>query len=145
LGFEAKGETSMVAKITAAAMVMIVAGVLLAATSADVPQCLHDARESIDQRVRRQAAVRYLRQVNTAQTRLRQERKTFVPLAEAAGSDSTPFGFVPRLTFDRWSYTVILKDVLDPCGFSLFSDQDNVIYEAHPVALVRDIASEKCG
>jgi|SRR5712691_1866673 len=125
----------MVAKTTAAATALIVAGVLLAATTPEVPQCLHDARESVDQRTRRQAAVGYLRQVNTAQAGSWKERRTFLPLAEAAGSNSIPFGFVPRLTFDRWSYTVSLKDVLDPCRFSLFSDQDNVIYEAHPVAL----------
>jgi hypothetical protein len=113
----------------------LVSAAALAATDAQVPGCLHGINESDDQRARRRAAIRYLRDVNAAQTRIHQQRGTYAPLvdAEAAGTTSAPFGFVPRLTLDQWNYAVILKDVLDPCGFSLVADQDNVVYSAQPI------------
>jgi hypothetical protein len=81
------------------------------------------------------SAVRYVQEFKAIQSRLHEQEGSYAPLArvEATGSLSAPFGFVPRLTLDRWSYVVILKDGLDPCGFALFTDQDSVIYNAHPV------------
>lgn len=76
--------------------------------------------------------------LNDAETRLQRERGTYVALVDAVSRAGVPFGFVRRLVFDRWSYIVSLKDTLDPCGFSLFSDQDGVIYEAPPSAGVAD-------
>ena len=116
--------------------VLIAVGALVTAADFQAQSCLHGADESVAQRARRQAAIRYLRDVNAAEARLQQQRGTYGSLveAEANGSRNVPFGFVARLTFDRWSYAVILKDVLDPCGFSLFSDQDKEIYQAHPMA-----------
>lgn len=114
---------------------LIVAVALVAAADFQPERCLHGADESVDQRARRQAAIRYLRDVNAAEARLHQQRGTYAPIAdaEATGNTSVPFGFVARLTFDRWSYLISLKDVFDPCGFTLFADHDNVIYEAHPI------------
>ena len=126
----------MKARIMAGVGALITVGALVAAADFQAQRCLHGADESVDQRARRQAAIRYLRDVNAAEARLHQQRGTYGSLveAEATGFRNVPFGFVARLTFDRWSYAIILKDVLDPCGFSFFADQDNVIYEAHPIA-----------
>ena len=50
-------------------------------------------------------------------------------------------GFIPRLTSDQWSDHVSLKDALDACGSSFFSDQDRVIHEGQ--RLPRDAGLRK--
>ena len=96
-------------------------------------QCLHGTNESASERERREAALAFVDRVNAAERAAHDEQGTYVPLAEAVSVSGVPLGFVPRLTFDRWSYAVSLKDLFDPCGFALFSDQDGRIYEARPV------------
>ena len=125
----------MKARIMAGVGVLVAAAALAAAADFQAQRCLQSADESVDQRARRQTAFRYLRDVNAAEARLHQQRGTFASLvdAEATGLSRVPFGFVARLTFDRWSYAVILKDVLDHCGSSFFADQDGVIYAARPI------------
>ena len=124
----------MKARITAGVGVLIAAGALAAAADFQAQHC-QGTDESVDQRARRRTAFRYLRDVNAAEARLHQQRGTFASLvdAEATGLSRVPFGFVARLTFDRWSYAVILKDALDPCGSGFFADQDGVIYAARPI------------
>jgi hypothetical protein len=41
-----------------------------------------------------------------------------------------------------WSYVLSLKDLLDPCGFTLFSDEHGVIYEAYPPVLAESPSLE---
>ena len=107
---------------------------LVSAGSAHAQQCLHGTNESASERERREAALAFVDQVNAAERAAHDEQGTYVPLADAVSLSGVPIGFVPRLTFDRWSYAVSLKDLFDPCGFALFSDQDGRIYEARPVA-----------
>jgi hypothetical protein len=95
--------------------------------------CLHGPDESNAERDRRTAAIRFLAQVNAAEAKLERERGTYVALMDAVKVAAIPLGFVARLTFDRWSYIVTLKDTLDPCRYSLFSDQDGMIYQAQPL------------
>ena len=121
--------------LTAAAKHAIVILVLLLPTSVQAQECLHKGGESADQRARREAAIRYLETVNRAQATSQQAQGTYVPLNETAGIDRTPIGFLPRLLFDRWAYLISLKDFFDPCGFTLFSDERGVIYEAYPTAI----------
>jgi hypothetical protein len=64
----------------------------------------------------------------------RLKERRFGHLNELAIVDRSPVGFAPRLVVDGWSYTIVVKDVLDECGFILVSDQDRVIYEGRPVA-----------
>lgn len=105
-------------------------------------ECLHKADESADQGTRRQAAIRYLAEVNAAQTRSQQERGRYLPLNEVLGIDHTPVGFLPRLLFDHWAYLISLKDFFDPCGFTLFSDERGVIYESHPTAINESVQAQ---
>ena len=109
-----------------------IAAVLLVPTSSRAQQCLHGPAESQNQRARRDAAVRFLAQVRAAQALSQRERGTYAPLDSARNLRNLPVGFVPRLVFDRWSYIISVEDVLDPCGFTLFSDEHGLIYEAHP-------------
>jgi hypothetical protein len=113
----------------------VVTGLLLSASSVNAQDCLHQTNESVNQRTRREAAVRYLATVNEAQAASQKKQGAYLPLDEASGIASVPVGFLPRLFFDRWGYLVSLKDFFDPCGFTLFSDDRGVIYESHPSAI----------
>ncbi len=85
------------------------------------------------QHVRRRAAVRFIRSLNAAQARSQATVGRYAPLVESADLGALPVGFVPRLTLDAWSYVITVKDLFDPCGVSLISDQDGTVYEARPV------------
>lgn len=106
--------------------------------TAAAQSCLHGPDESETERGRRTAAIAFVAQVNAAEAKLQRERGTYVALVDAVGMTTVPLGFVPRLTFDRWSYAISLKDVLDPCGFALFSDQDGLVFEARPLPRTRE-------
>jgi hypothetical protein len=71
--------------------------------------------------------------VNALEARAHKERGSYVVLSES-GAPTAPVGFVPRLVFDRWGYLLIVKDLFDPCGFALISDEHGVVYEARPMA-----------
>jgi len=105
---------------------------LLAPSASKAQQCLHKATQSDDQRARRHAAARFVAQVNAAQTRSHRELGRYVPLEVGGVLSEVPVGFVPRLVFDQWGYVLSVKDLFDPCGFTLFSDEHGRIYEAHP-------------
>jgi hypothetical protein len=113
----------------------ILTAVLLSASSVQAQDCLHRANESVSQRARREAAIRYLAALNQAQAASQQKQRAYLSLSEAAGSEYVPVGFLPRLLSDQWGYLVSLKDFFDPCGFTLFSDDRGVIYESHPSVL----------
>jgi len=110
----------------------VLTALLLSASSVQAQDCLHRANESISQRARREAAIRYLVALNQAQAASQQKQRAYLSLSEAAGSEYAPVGFLPRLLSDRWGYLVSLKDFFDPCGFTPFSDDRGVIYESHP-------------
>jgi hypothetical protein len=94
--------------------------------------CLHGPDESDRQRRRVNEAIEFIRDVHAAEARAYRERDTYVPTRDAISVAQVPTGFLARVTADRWSYAIIVKDGLDPCGFALVSDQDGVIYAATP-------------
>jgi len=127
-------------KCTVLAMAMT-----LSTGTAEAQGCLHGPDETVAERMRRQAAIAFVEQITSAQTRLHRERGTYVALRDATAAASVPLGFVPRLMFDRWSYAVTVKDTFDPCRFALFSDQDGIVYEARPIARVDDEPRQEPG
>jgi len=94
--------------------------------------CLHGSDESSEQRTRRASAVGTARSINTAQARAFRESGSYLPLEQLQFIAPTP-GFVAALTSDGRRYTFSIKDRNDPCAFSLFSDQDGLIYTAQPL------------
>jgi hypothetical protein len=42
-------------------------------------------------------------------------------------------GFKVQLSTDGGTYTFSMKDTLDPCRFTYFSDQEGVIYAGTPI------------
>jgi hypothetical protein len=106
-------------------------------------QCLHRSDESAGERLRRQAAVKFIDDVNIAQARRQRETGRYALLAEVQQGAIAPLGFVPRLLMDRFGYAIKVVDALDPCGFALFSDERGVVFEAHPTA--REPTTERSG
>lgn len=98
-------------------------------------QCLHRGDESTAERLRRQAAVDFVVELNAAQTRQQRETGRYASLAEVRQSANAPLGFVPRLVVDRFGYMVKVIDMFDPCQFALFSDERGVVYEAQTTTL----------
>jgi hypothetical protein len=109
-------------------------GFLLTA-EAQGQQCLHRGEESAGERLRRQAAVDFVVELNAAQTRQQRETGRYASLAEVRQSTTAPLGFVPRLVVDQFGYMIKVTDALDPCGFALFSDERGVVFEALPTTL----------
>lgn len=124
----ARARTSILRVLAASVMVLVLA------PPAAAQRCLHGPDESGSERARREAAIEFAADVNAAERAAQRARGTYVALTDAVALARVPLGFVPRLTFDRWSYVLSLKDLFDPCGFALFSDQDGQIYEGRPVA-----------
>jgi hypothetical protein len=107
--------------------------VSLASGGVHAQECVPGASPSAAQLARRQAAVRFTREIISAEARSYAERGRYAPLADLTAAAAAPVGFVPRITVGEWSYVLSVQDLFDPCGFSLFSDQEGRIYEARPI------------
>ena len=90
--------------------------------------------ESAAQSVRRQAAIRFVEDVNARQRTafIARQGKGYVPLDQLQGLPATQ-GFEVQLVADDRGYSVSVKDTIDACAFAFFSDQKGVIYMATPV------------
>jgi len=100
-------------------------GVVGGSTGSQDPACPSDAQ-------RRQAAVRFVREVNTAQARFQAQNKRYGQIADLA-TQAEPAGFRAQLTTDGATYSFSVKDTVDACHFALFSDEQGVIYTAKPL------------
>jgi hypothetical protein len=101
---------------------------------AQVPQrCLHGPSEDATQRNRREQALALAREINRAENAgpavIPGERREYQPLNRLR-VPAAPSGFRVQLSTDGATYTFSIKDTLDPCRYAVFSDQDQVIYEA---------------
>jgi hypothetical protein len=92
-------------------------------------QCLHGPSERASERARREQALKVARQINLAEMNA---RLGFRPLEEWVNVSPAPPGFKISLMIDARSYSFSMKDLRDPCHYSIFSDQDRWIYEATP-------------
>jgi hypothetical protein len=114
---------------------LVIAWFVVASDGAAVqPDCLHGPGESARERARRDAAAAFLRDVHAGQERRWQELGRYGKISDIADPGDIPTGFVPKTVVDESGYVVQLVDVFDACGFTLFSDDRGLIFEAHPVA-----------
>jgi hypothetical protein len=99
------------------------------------PVCLHAAGETPADAARRQEAIRVMRAINTAQARAFAVNRTYLNLRELtnAGLPPRPYGFLTQLTVEASTYALLLKDTADPCRYTLFSDQEGLIYVGSPL------------
>jgi hypothetical protein len=105
-------------------------------TAQQPPACLHGPNETAADAGRRMDALRVVRAINSAQAqtfRASQAYANFQTLT-TAGLPSRPAGFAAQLTVEGSAYTIVLRDAVDPCRYTLFSDQDGVIYVASPLS-----------
>jgi hypothetical protein len=128
-------------RITIAAAVVVV-GILatgwtlrVAHAQAAQPVCLHGASETPADAVRRQNAVGVIRAINTAQAQAFAKNRAYLNFRDLtdAGRPGRPAGFSAQLTVEGSTYALVVKDTSDPCGYTLFSDQEGLIYVGSPL------------
>jgi hypothetical protein len=95
-------------------------------------QCLHGSSEQSIDRARREQALRVVEQINRAESLdvSAPRHRKYRPLDQLGNIPSTPAGFRLQFLTDGSTYSVSLKDTRDACNFAIFSDQDQVIYQA---------------
>ena len=115
---------------TALSVVIMLA---IGAGSAAAQNCLHGADETPAQKTRRDAAIQLATRINLAQmitSGPRTPNNRYRPLDELANIPPTPQGFELQFHTDGNTYSVSIKDRMDPCRYVVFSDQDKYLYEA---------------
>jgi hypothetical protein len=90
--------------------------------------------QDVQDRQRREAAVKYLKGLHLAQVRAQSDTGRFAALYELRNLPALPVGFVPKLLADQYSYVVSVKDLFDSCGVALFIDDRGVVYVGKPWA-----------
>lgn len=120
-----KGKLTSIGVVAA---VMVVTAVLALAqgTVAQEKPCTDRARRGL--------AVNLARQVNTVQIRSFQQTNQYLAMTEFP-SLNIAAGFTIQLMTNenRSQYVFSVKDAQDPCAFTVFSDQEQVIYTAQPL------------
>jgi hypothetical protein len=105
------------------------------ALSATVPQSLgaQQQRQCSDISRQRQA-VNLARAINSAEIASFQSTQAFHPLS-AFPEITIPAGFQAQLIADSTgaAYVFSVKDTQDPCRYTVFSDQEQLIYTAQPL------------
>jgi hypothetical protein len=94
-------------------------------------------------RSRREAVLRFVERVREREQAEWLDHGTYVALADTGVLSDAPVGFVPRLVFDRWGYLLSVKDLFDPCGFAVFSDEFGIVYEALPTRHTANGSSQR--
>ena len=102
------------------------------------PVCLHGPGETMADAARRQDAVRVMRAINTAQAQAFAMNRTYLNFRDLTNSGLAPrpVGFATQLTVEGSTYALVIKDTTDPCGYTLFSDQEGLIYVGSPLRSV---------
>jgi len=123
--------------------IVIIVSIVGIAASADAvtgapgqpPVCLHAAGETPADAARRQDAIRVMRAITTAQTQAFAANGAYRNFREltASGLPPRPAGFQTQLTVEGSTYALLLRDTVDPCRYTLFSDQDGLIYLGSPL------------
>ena len=93
------------------------------------------ASETPADAARRQDAIGVMRAINTAQAQafaVSQAYQNFRELTDV-GLPPRPYGFLTQLTVEGSTYALLLRDTTDPCQYTLFSDQEGLIYVGSPL------------
>ena len=126
-------------RATIAAMVAVVGvfamGCTLRANVQQQPVCLRGVTATPADAARHQDAIRVMRTINTAQAQAFQTNRTYLNFRNLTdmGLLGRPAGFLTQLTVEGSTYAVLVRDTADPCRYTLFSDQEGVIYVGAPL------------
>jgi hypothetical protein len=118
---------------TAAIVVAVLAAVFMISQTATAQQ-----ERPCGDRTRQALAVRLARQINTLEINSRPRTNSYQPMS-AFPQISVPVGFTAQLVINATGseYVFSVKDTQDPCGLTVFSDQDQVIYTGQPIQPTR--------
>ena len=122
-------------QVSAAALMFVVALLMVVmisqgATAKQERSCADRSRQAL--------AVRLARQINSLEINSRPRTNTYQPMS-AFPQISVPAGFTAQLVTNATGseYVLSVKDTQDPCGLTVFSDQDGVIYTGQPIQPTR--------
>jgi hypothetical protein len=114
---------------------ILVAGMILGATSHEVSPLAQSSDCSADQRLgsatRLTEAIRRVRSVNTRQAQQKATISHYVTADELGLKDDN--GFEVSLRTEASGYMVFIRDATDPCSSGVFSDHRGIIYTAKPI------------
>jgi hypothetical protein len=76
-----------------------------------------------------------MRAINTAQAQAFAMNGAYLNFRELTDSGLPPraVGFATQLTVEGSTYALVVKDTTDPCGYTLFTDQEGLIYVGSPL------------
>ncbi|MGE5244077.1 MAG: hypothetical protein ACM3SQ_07610 [Betaproteobacteria bacterium] len=116
---------------------LVLIGSLLApAIPALAQDCLHGPNERAADRSRRKDAVQMAAAINAAEARIiGPKTPAYKPLDKLLNVPPAPRGFELRFYLDEsgQSYLFSIRDTLDACRYTVFSDQDGRVYAASPL------------
>jgi hypothetical protein len=95
--------------------------------------CLHGSDETAAEKTRRNEAVQYTRAINTAQAQHFPVNNRYGEIEELAVPRALPAGFAVQHAATATGYIFSVKDSTDQCRFTIYSDQDGIIYFAEPM------------
>jgi hypothetical protein len=92
------------------------------------------AEQPCADRSRQRVAINLARQINTLQIQSHLKTDMFLPMT-ALREVTVPSGFTTQLVVDAAGsqYVFSVKNVQDPCHFTVFSDQEQLIYIGQPL------------
>jgi hypothetical protein len=76
-----------------------------------------------------------MRAINAAQAQAFAMNRAYLNFRELtdSGLPPRPVGFATQLTVEGSTYALVVKDTADPCGYTLFTDQEGRIYVGSPL------------
>jgi hypothetical protein len=119
-----------------ASLVVIGAGVSLVRTvSAQAPACRRGNEQSPAEVERRRVAVNLMRAINTTQASFSARNGRYGTFEEL-GASPTPLptgDFATSVVTSGKHYSVLIRDMSDACGYTLFSDERGLIFIGAPM------------
>jgi hypothetical protein len=123
----------LIGSVVAVAMFGVGRMALPAVSAHQARVCLHGSDETPAERARRGEAVGYTRAINTAQSQHASVNNRYGQIEELAVTRALPAGFAVQHAANAAGYIFSVKDTTDQCRFTIFSDQDGIIYFAEPM------------
>jgi len=111
---------------------MLLMTILALGVAAGGGACLHGRDETAEQAQRRRDALHAVRYVMTAENMGLEKANRYVPLSQVPGVPVAD-GFRLSLVSDNKTYMLAARDTHDACGFTYFTDETGLIYEAQPI------------
>lgn len=118
----------------AVGLIAIAMGWTLPGAAAQAPGCRRGSDQTPAEVDRRRVAVGLVRAIHNTQASFAAMNGRYGTLSELAGLPTFPTGsFETRLVANGLLFAVSVRDSSDPCGYTLFSDQQGLIFIGAPM------------